>query len=281
MPKQVAAPFIMSENMWGKPLPATARKVAADKKKQKVTRMQTEDDDIDSDVDAELEEVDEAEVALADEDAVELIGEEAVANTDTPDDEEKADDDANSDPEDSEDAVAESHDEVDANVDADAEKDALNTTSAKNRKVIMSEKKSGADHIRDEIEHRRVAGDSLRGVDVVAALAKRRIDVSPAQVSQLLKKAGLGGKPRNGRSAGAKVKAVESAQHVEDKSRVAAKGRAVPKRPATAVSARPMLPMAQLRAAHLFLNACDGCYKTAEEILSTHKQLGVVYDVSR
>jgi hypothetical protein len=42
-----------------------------------------------------------------------------------------------------------------------------------------------------------------------------------------------------------------------------------------------MLPMTQLKAAAAFLVACDGCYTTAEEILSTHKQLGSVYDVSR
>jgi hypothetical protein len=282
MPKKSAEAFTMSENMWGKPLASSVRQ-ATDDKKKKVTRMQTEDDDaVDSDVDDELEDGDDTEeVTVTDEDDDELVAEEAVAESD-----ESGDDDADEefDEEDEEsdsddDTVAETENEVAATVDDD-EEDAPATTGAKNRKVVMSEKKSGADHIRDEIEKRKRAGDSMRGVDIVAALAKRKIEVSPAQVSQLLKKAGLGGAPR-----GKKV-----AAGVEEKSRIAGKAkrqpaaappRATPKRPVVTGGKSTTLPMAQLTAAGAFLAACNGCYETAEEILSTHKQLGSVYAVSR
>jgi len=275
MPKQGADAFIMSENMWGKPLPSTARKVADDKKK--VTRMQTEDD-IDSDVDAELEEGEDTEVDLADENDDVLVSDEALAEVeaDEPDDDEEEEEDSDEDDDDldPEDVVDEEQDEVEATVAEDEEED------ANNRKVVMSEKKSGADHIRDEINKRKAAGDSMRGVDIVAALAKRKIEVSPAQVSQLLKKAGMGGAPRAKKT------------DADAKSRVAAKGKAKTEAapPATprmlpkgraVTSTTTTLPMTQLRAAAAFLSACDGCYATAEEILSTHKQLGTVYDVSR
>ena len=134
----------------------------------------------------------------------------------------------------------------------------------------MSEKKSGADHIRDEIAKRQAASESLRGVDIVAALAKRRIEVSPAQVSQLLKKAGAGGAPRD-------KKLVAAGD--EGKSRIANKTKkspAEPPRVAPKVKPSPAataLPMDQLKAASAFLAACDGCYATAGDILSAHKQL--------
>jgi len=262
MPKKNADAFVMSESMWGKPLASSVRK--ADDEKKKVTRMQTEeqDDDIDSDVDAELEEGEDTEVDLADEnDDDELVEDEATADDDEP-------------------AAEDDDEEVVATV-ADDEEDAPSTTGANNRNAAMSEKKSGADHIRDEINKRKAAGDSMRGVDIVAALAKRKIEVSPAQVSQLLKKAGMGGAPRAKKT------------DADAKSRVAAKGkktmqvtvpetaRVLPKRPAVTTGKSTVLPMTQLKAAAAFLAACDGCYTTAEEILSTHKQLGSVYDVSR
>lgn len=259
MPKKNADAFVMSESMWGKPLASSVRK--SDDEKKKVTRMQAEeqDDDIDSDVDAELEEGEDTEVGLADENDDELVEDEATASADEP-------------------AGEDDEEEVAAAV-ADDEEDVPGTKGANNRNAAMSEKKSGADHIRDEIAKRKDAGDSMRGVDIVAALAKRKIEVSPAQVSQLLKKAGMGGAPRAKKT------------DADAKSRVAAKGkkqlapaetaRVLPKRPAVTTGKSTMLPMTQLKAAAAFLAACDNCYATAEEILSTHKQLGSVYDVSR
>jgi hypothetical protein len=204
-----------------------------------------------------------------------LVSDEALAKVeaDEPDDEEEEESDEDDDDLDPEDVVDEEHDEVEATVAEDEE-------DANNRKVVMSEKKSGADHIRDEINKRKAAGDSMRGVDIVAALAKRKIEVSPAQVSQLLKKAGMGGAPRAKKTdADAKSRVAAKGKKtmqmtVPETARVLPKGRAV-------TSTTTTLPMTQLRAAAAFLSACDGCYATAEEILSTHKQLGTVYDVSR
>lgn len=229
-----------------------------------------EDDKSDSDVDAELEEDDAAAYA-------EAAAEEA-DETEDADDAEDADDEEDEvdgyEPEEGDDA--DDGEEVDATVAVDSDEPAPVpvTASAKKKVSPMPEKKSGADHIRDEIAKRQAANESLRGVDIVAALAKRRIEVSPAQVSQLLKKAGAGGAPR-----GNKLVAAGN----EGKSRIANKAkkpaaetpRMLPKaRPAT--GAVGTLPMDQLKAASAFLAACGGCYDSAGEILSAHKQLGAM-----
>lgn len=271
--------FISPANLWGKPLPnITGSKPAPAKKEQKEERtkrmLADEDDDIDSDVDAELEETEElvAEdgTELLEEDGddaayIEAAAEEATAEEDV---EEEVDGYA---PEDGD--VAEDG-EVEAEEAVDEDPAPVPVTAGAKKKVSnMSEKKSGADHIRDEIAKRNASGESVRGVDIVAALAKRKIEVSPAQVSQLLKKAGLGGASRGGK------KLVAAG---EDKSRTANKvkkptaetPRMLPKARISEPSAT--LPMAQLKAASAFLAACDGNYGTAGEILTAHKQLNAV-----
>ena len=273
--------FISPANLWGKPLPnITGSKPAPAKKEQTEERtkrmLADEDDDIDSDVDAELEETEE----LVTEDGTELLAEDGdddnseayveAAAEEASDDDEEADGYAPEDGDVAEDGEVEAEEEA---VDEDPAPVPV-TAGAKKKVSNMSEKKSGADHIRDEIAKRKASGDSVRGVDIVAALAKRKIEVSPAQVSQLLKKAGLGGASRGGK----KLAAVG-----EDKSRVANKvkkqtaepTRSLPKaRPAT--GAVGTLPMDQLKAASAFLAACGGCYESAGEILSAHKQLGAM-----
>jgi len=271
--------FISPANLWGKPLPnlsgSKPAPVKEAKKEERTKRMLAdEDDDTDSDVDAELEE---SEVVA--EDGTELLEEDGDDEAYLEDEAEEADDEEDAEeevdgyaPEDGD--VAEDG-EVEAEVAEDEDSAPAPVTAGAKKKVSnMSEKKSGADHIRDEIAKRKASGDSVRGVDIVAALAKRKIEVSPAQVSQLLKKAGLGGASRGGK------KLVAAG---EDKSRVANKvkkttaetQRVAPKaRPATGtVSA---LPMDQLKAASAFLAACGGCYDSAGEILSAHKQLGAM-----
>lgn len=239
-----------------------------------------EDDDIDSDVDAELEDeevvVDDEALAEDDDEAAYEAAAETEENGSDDDDEDEADEEEESyEPEDGDSADA-GQAEVDATVAVDSDDPAPVpvTAGAKKKVANMSEKKSGADHIRDEIAKRQAAGESLRGVDIVGALAKRRIEVSPAQVSQLLKKAGAGGAPRGGK------KLVTAGD--DGKSRVAGKAkkshaeppRAAPKARASQTPAA--LPMEQLKAASAFLAACEGCYDTAGEILSAHKQLGAM-----
>jgi hypothetical protein len=270
--------LISPTNLWGKPLPnITGSKLAPAKKEQQEERtkrmLADEDDDIDSDVDDELEETEE----LVTEDGTELLeedgdDEEAYAEAAA---EEAGDDDEEVDGYAPEDGDVAEDGEVEAEEAVDEDPAPVPVTAGAKKKVSnMSEKKSGADHIRDEIAKRKATGDSVRGVDIVAALAKRKIEVSPAQVSQLLKKAGLGGASRGGK----KLAAVG-----EDKSRAANKAkkpvaettRALPKaRPAT--GAVGTLPMDQLKAASAFLAACGGCYDSAGEILSAHKQLGAM-----
>jgi hypothetical protein len=266
--------FISPANLWGKPLPNLSGSKPApatnEQKEERTKRMLADEDDTsDSDVDAELEEDDAAAYA-------EAAAEEADEPEDA-EDAEDADDDEEVDGYESEEGDdADDGEEVDATVAVASDDPAPVpvTASAKKKVSPMSEKKSGADHIRDEIAKRQAAGESLRGVDIVAALAKRRIEVSPAQVSQLLKKAGAGGAPR-----GKKLVAAGD----EGKSRIANKAkkptaetpRMLPKgRPAT--GAVGTLPMDQLKAASAFLAACGGCYDSAGEILSAHKQLGAM-----
>ena len=238
-----------------------------------------EDDDIDSDVDAELEDeevvVDDKVLTEDEEETEGVVAEDEEEELDDNDEVDEEEDDGYE-PEDGDDAN-DGEEAVDATVadDADDPAPAHVTASAKKKVANMSEKKSGADHIRDEIAKRQAAGESLRGVDIVGALAKRRIEVSAAQVSQLLKKAGMGGTPRGKKLATAGD---------DGKSRVAGKAK---KSHATAEPARvapkakpsqsaAALPMDQLKAASAFLAACDGCYDTAGDILSAHKQLGAM-----
>ena len=270
-----AEEFISPANLWGRPLPGALNSSIkpATKKKEDAesTGMRDEDEneDIrettaeldDVDVDAELEEHAEeayAEDESADEDAYDVNDEtEYAAEAGDEDDLVVAEDTS------AEDAEEELVDNFEEEETVSARAD------TKKKGSDMASKKSGAEHIREEIARRQEAGESLRGVDIVAALAKKRVTVSPAQVSQLLKKAGET-KPRGEKSAS------------EPKSRVAArtKGpaepqpRVAPKRPvASAPSKTTTLPMDQLKAASAFLLACDGCYDAASETLKAHRQL--------
>ena len=135
----------------------------------------------------------------------------------------------------------------------------------------MAEKKSMSDYVRDEITARKASGDSLRGVDIVNAMAKKKIKVSAAQVSQLLKKAGVSQKAR-GKRAGAAAAPTEKLR-VAEKTR-----RAEPKPSAAKVAKAPTgstsFPIAQLKAAKAFLAACDGSYLNAKNALALHAELG-------
>jgi hypothetical protein len=265
--------LISPANLWGKPLPGSTSKPAKEKKEEKAPRMRTneEDDDIDLDVDAELEE----DAVLEDDNEAAYVEAAELEESDATEDE----DETEYEPEEGDEVVDESDDEVDSVVESDKDDDptvsAEETSGTKKKVNAMADKKSGADHIREEIERRQESGDSLRGVDIVAALAKKRVVVSPAQVSQLLKKAGV--KPtKRGVKAGSEEKSFVAAKGkrvgAAEAPRVTPKHRAVESAP----SKTTMLPMGQLKAATAFLEACDGCYDTAGEILTAHKQLGAM-----
>ena len=272
--------FVSPANLWGKPLPGSTNKVAAkDTKKEKATGMRTEDedyDDVEDDVEAELEE----DTPVADLDEVD--DEEAYVEADATAEEEEEDDDETEyapeagDEEDEVEVAAESDDEVDATVDVDEDvsEEATPVNSGAKKKVRdMATKMSGADHIRNEIARRQETGESLRGVDIVSALAKKRIAVSPAQVSQLLKKSSS---PAPKRAATNEEKSFVTAK-VGRKTAEAEQLRKANRLPAAAPARSTALPMAQIKAASAFLETCDGCYTTAAEILSAHKQLATEF----
>ena len=270
--------FVSPANLWGKPLPGATSKAPAEKdKKEKGTtgmRFATpedyDDEDVDANVDAELEEDtvdDEAAYAEAD---YEDEGSEDVRSTAAklPDDE---DDETEYEPEDGDEVSDEA---VDSTVEADEDDDTVEapkaTKTRKGKVKDMADKKSGADHIREEIERRQESGDSLRGVDIVSALAKKRVTVSPAQVSQLLKKAGAAPAKRGATVGAGDERSRDAARHKrkEEPAKIA------PKRPvAKAPTGSTTLPMDQLKAATAFLAACDGCYDMAGDILAEHKKL--------
>lgn len=256
MAKKVEADgFVSPANLWGKPLPAALHKTAEAKKGATRMRTEDEDDEIDLDVDAELEEDGPSDDDLLSDEEDETSVEPVMASSEDTDDETEEDDD---------------DDEVASAVEVDGLEPVAveNPTTQKKRATSpMAEKKSISDHVREEIAARKASGDSLRGVDIVNALAKKKIKVSPAQVSQLLKKAGVGQKARGKRAAVA-------AEPVE-KSRIAEKARKHGAEPVKAKAAGD-LPLAQLRAAKAFLDACGGSYAEAERALSLHAELGAI-----
>lgn len=289
-----AEDFISPANLWGKPLPVTAAKQADPAKKPtKATRMRKEDyddsddnedivDDVvgEDDVDAELEE----DVVINDE-LDEIDDSEAYEETDATED----DDETEYAPEEGDEvevvATDEEEEDTDSTVESEEEVDDFEpaVAGAKKGKVAnMAAKMSGADHIRNEITRRHESGDSLRGVDIVNALAKKKITVSAAQVSQLLKKMGV-----TAARGGKKPRAAAATVGEDDRSRAAARGkmkkdvdfeepsRPAPKR-AAATSGSATLPMGQLKAAADFLEACGNCYETASDILRSHKELSAM-----
>jgi hypothetical protein len=245
--------------------------------------MLPNEEEIDSDVDAELEEDEPTEAELQDEavdDEDEVSTVEASGAGDDEDAADEEDDEFEAEEGDDDDADASDvadDGEVDSAVDVDEVpvKATKADTSPKVSKK-MAEKKSISDHVRDEIADRKSAGESLRGVDIVNALAKRKIKVSPAQVSQLLKKAGISQKARGTR------KAVAAA--TEERSRSALKAaKATPKQQAPKVrvttGTTTELPWKQLNAAKAFIAACNGSFEEASGTLAMfHKIENVLHN---
>lgn len=281
--------LISPTQLWGKPLKSAAPQKA---KEEKVTGKMTYDDDVtddEIDVDAELASADVEE----DEETLQPVTAESDSDvTDEIEDgdpEEDADDDEpdydaeDGDVSDSSEDVVEDDEEVVTAVADDEETGEENSETTKGSS--MAEKMSLSDHVRAEITRRHKAGESLRGKDIVDTLAKKKIKVSPAQVSQLLKKAGLGGQPRG------KKAAVPTAAAGE-KSRAASKGAkrdiapapaAKPKTPAQFAAKRPAatngfkVPMDQLKAAEAFVESCGGSFQAAERILTAAAQLSQTF----
>lgn len=277
--------LVSPTQLWGKPLKSAAPHTAPE---EKVTGKMTYDEDVtedEIDVDAELANADveedeelhaieaETEAEVSDEIETGEPDEEEATEDDEPDyDAEEGDvsDEA-------EDAVEDDEEVVTAVVDDNEEgDDEIPTTTGKSS---MSEKMSLSDHVRAEIARRQKAGESpIRGKDIVETLAKRKLKVSPAQVSQLLKKAGLGGQPR-----GKKATTAPAAASGSEKIRVAQKAAKKDVEPAkVAAKTRPAgngfkVPMEQLKAAEAFVASCGGSFQSAERILTAAAQLSQTF----
>jgi len=261
--KEVTGGIVSPASLWGKPLARASSKPTATEER-KATRMRL-DEELDSDVDAELEEDGPTEAELA------------VAEAENEEDEEFEAEEGD-DKDDAEvsgaDAADVGDDNVDSAVDVDAAPASARTTAGATKKVEkkMAEKKSLSDYVRDEIENRKAAGESLRGVDIVTALAKRKITVSPAQVSQLLKKAGVSQKARGGRKAVTVAAGEERSRTAHKTAKKGEQRREAPKGRAT-TSAVTELPWKQLNAAKAFIAACDGSFESANSTLEMFHKL--------
>lgn len=256
-------------SLWGKPLPANLKDLLAKEPKMATEEYEDEFDPETADVADELEEGVDADDYLESADANEA------AYTENEDGDEEDAYDA----EDGDDAEVEYVESEAADTSEDPSHDdevvAEEQQVIKQKKGEKAMKKRGSDYIREEIAKRREAGDSLRGVDIVKALAKKKVTVSAAQVSQLLKAEGV---PSSGRGRPAATKAPPKKREP-----VAAAAPAAPEQSRSAAQ-RPKkldypdtgLPLDQLKAASAFLEACGGDYDEATNVLNMHRQVGSV-----
>jgi hypothetical protein len=289
--KEDGTAFVNPASLWGKPLPKmlqpTTTKGSKEPKKEKdsgMGRNESKDIDWDSDVDDELEVGGPSDAELLDdataaETAVKktLVEVSAAVSVDADDDDTEDEDE---DEDDAEDEEEEEEEDVEAVVEDSAESDVDKADDDEveppRRSRTVSAKKSMSDYVRDEIDKRQSSGDSLRGVDIMNALAKRGVKVSAAQVSQLLKKAGVSAKARGPR----KHKAAATPVEPGERSRMATSTRkTADKKPTGRIAnkATPAisgaLPVERLRAAKAFLAACGGTYEQAAKTLELHEQL--------
>lgn len=290
-------------NLWGKPDPR-----AGSTKEQKVSRRiddeeQFEDEDVD--LDAELDAAEEEgplDDEVADDDEDEIVDEENDGDFE-PEEGDAADETEENEEYDVEEEVVAESEDADAELETDADEQAESVDDeaevdddtyatdevdtapvATNRKRDMAEKKTSlSDHIRAEIARRKTSGASLRGKDIVEALAARKIKVSPAQVSQIMKKEGIPpGKPGRRKAAveaeGRSRDALQRKRQPTLSAKPAAKPvskapeRAAGKLPRVETSRGFNLPMAQLKAVEAFVEACGG-FQNAERILTAAASL--------
>lgn len=316
MPKQSADSRLNPANLWGKPLPVSSRKAEPAAKRTPAAEQDfTEEDDVvdgsesetEIDVDAELSEDepddgDLAEVESTIDEPDDEDEDEDAESADEPESDEDEDYEHDYAPEAGDSAVTrnqpsqETSEEVVANVEYDNEDDVTPHTRHKDivrqprgeSSMATAEKKmSLSDHVRKEIDRRKTAGASLRGVDIVGALEKRGITVSAAQVSQLLKKAGLGGARRGTEKPQPTEAAGETASRIAHRRKTATTGKAVPNngekiriapKSVPAASGRGFhVPLEQLKAAEVFVTACGG-FKSAERILTAAATLSQTFN---
>lgn len=295
-------------NLWGKPDPRKPQKEPKESE-QTVSRIDADEfDDEEIDVEEELETAIDDDEAYAETDDYEdedsediratsakLTESETVEASDDYEHEfapEEGDDDSpDAELEDDENNSADETDTVPDDLTEDfhaTDKTPAATSSRKSKMPKTSgsaHKTSGSDHIRAEIARRQEAGEGLRGKDIVAALAARRVNVSPAAVSQILKKEGLStgrkGRPKAAAVAGEEptrpAAKVKGRAGVSDKKPAAAPERKMAPKVKPAISGSAQLPMDQLQAANAFVKACGNSFETASQILGFAEQISQTF----
>ena len=328
----------LAESLWAKPLPGKPKSAQKEQEKEAGARKKmprNHDDDVDImeedliDVDAELESADiveevDAETETLDDDfepeiAAEYDEEASVETADEQDgdDDIEEDEPADLEPEYDDDETMEGEDatdsdyqeEVVAAVDDDEDEEGATDNfdgDAYNeeKEEVMAEKKkmSISDHVRAEIERRKKSGGEIRGKDIIATLGKRGVTASAAQVSQLMKKAGITSTSGRGRKPGSGKKkpseAVTTITETTEKSRAAMralKKKDLPARKPAAGAATEeeprritrktrgsadtgfRVPMGKLQAAEEFVAACGGSFKAAAAMLQAAEQLSQTF----
>jgi len=143
--------------------------------------------------------------------------------------------------------------------------------------TATEKKKSISDYIRDEIASRQASGDSLRGKDIVAALAEEGVIANPAQVSQLLKKAGVKSKPRATKTTPARVAQpageIQKAAKKRQTRMLANKAKPVAVTSATSSTGNTV---DMLKSARCFVGVC-GSHEKATEILAAFPELAAAF----
>lgn len=301
MAKESSGGFSNFANLWGKPLPGVVSKAEpAPKAKKEPARMSPEEDeDLDvADVTAEeesetdtiaAEDLDELEEETGDGEIAAEVDEE-----DSTEEEEDEDEEENQQDELPDDVLERNL--KNAHIYYDTCKTAP-TAACTTEKVtdMPATKKTNADYVRDEIKKRQESGASLRGVDIVAAMAAKKITVSAAQVSQLLKKAGVAqvARPRTTETAAVPAARPRMAKMLNDRhlnltaTKTPPSDRVPATRPATIKKAEHTMvgstdaaavtfTLAEMKAAHAYLMSCDGSYETAAARLDALKQVSTL-----
>lgn len=273
-------------NLWGKPDPRKSAQVQTTEKEEKdVSRIDADlkNDEIDVDAALAAEDGDEAdyENEFDPEEGDDDVGEDDV-DAELEEEEEESDVVAETDA----DETAESDDDAVEDDEKEPPAEVAKTPATSSRKREMTDKKTSlSDHIRSEIARRQEAGEELRGKDIVTALASRRIKVSPAQVSQILKKEGLSSGTRGRKPKAAVSDGERSRQALKTKPKraepkkapAAAPVRALPKAKSPAAANGFSVPMPQLQAAEEFVKACGGSFDAASRILTAAQQLSQTF----
>ena len=276
--------IVRPENLWGRPLPQKMAERNEARTKDSSTMFVFEEDEDAEDLRALVDDLKPIEDLdnPSDEELQQLS---ASADYDDDDDDEfgaeDGDDDDTSLVDETDDVVMDDTESEITNSAAAVAKEKAVSAPKKEKSRKMAEKVSISEHIRREIQSRKAAGDSLRGVDIRNHLADQGVTASAAQISQLLKKEGVAPAARGTRKNKDAAKAVLAGPAAAEKPRKRAGRTPSPRPPARthAQASKPAatdghfnFPIEKLKAADTFVNACGGL-EEAHRILNIAVQI--------